>query len=368
MKVARWLAMVVLFALLAGCSLPRGAAVQQEILAGRDDEFPEFAVYEVDRAFLAQQRGWPRAAAPAAGWPSGAPSGRVADMRISPFDMVNLVVWDSEDNSLLTSDLEKLVNIPGLRVTEGGEIFVPYIGYLDVAGRTPDSARQLVEREITAIVPSAQVQLSVEPGTRGSVNLVGGVAAPGPVPLPEANFTVLDAIAAGGGPAEDLRNPQVQLVRGGRTYRASYDSLLEQPSRDTVLRGGDRLALVQDDRYFRAFGAIDNEQLVYFEDESLTALDALSLMGGLNDRRADPRGILVLRDYPASTVRHDGSGPSNRRTIFVIDLTTSEGLFSAGEFEIEDRDLVMATESVVTAGTAIIGLIGTLAGLSNIAN
>ena len=364
---ARWFFLVLLLAVLSACSLPRGAAVQQEILAGQDDEFPEFAVYQVDRAFLARQRGWPAAAAPPSGWLSGRPSGRAADMRISPFDMVNLVVWDSEDNSLLTSDLEKLVNIPGLRVTEGGEIFVPYIGYLAVAGRTPDSARQLVEQEITAIVPSAQVQLTVEPGTRGSVNLVGGVATPGPVPLPEANFTVLDAIAAGGGPAE-LRNPQVQLVRGGQTYRVSYDSLLEAPSRDVVLLGGDRLALLEDDRYFRAFGAIGNQQLIYFEEETLTALDALSLMGGLNERRADPRGLLILRDYPASAVRHDGSGPSNRRAIFTIDLTTSEGLFSAGAFEIEDRDLVLATESVVTAAQAVIALIGTIAGLSNLAN
>ncbi len=368
MTVTRCLIVFSLVILVAGCSLPRGAAVQQEILAGQNDEVPEFAVYEVDRAFLAQHRGWPSAAGPSPGWLSGAPSGGASDMRISPFDVVDLVVWDSEDNSLLTSDLEKLVNIADLRVTEKGEIFVPYIGYLGVAGRTPDSARQLVEREITAIVPSAQVQLTVEPGARGSVNLVGGVATPGPVPMPEANFTVLDAIAAAGGPSGDLRNPRVQLVRGGQTYRVSYDSLLEQPARDVVLRGGDRLALVEDDRYFRAFGAVGTQQLIPFEDDTLTALDALSLMGGLNERRADPRGLLILRDYPASAVRHDGSGPSNRRTVFTVDLTTSEGLFSAGEFEIADRDLVMATESPVTAAQAVIALIGTLAGLSNLAN
>ena len=95
----------------------------------------------------------------------------------------------------------------------------------------------------------------------------------------------------------------------------------------------------------------------------MTALDAASLAGGLNDARANPKGVLVLRDYDAKHVRADGSGPSKDRMIFAIDLTTADGLFSAGEFLIEDRDLVMVTESSVMNTNSTIKLVYDLMGV-----
>ncbi len=349
----------------AACDLPRSAAVQQEVLAVRDDEVANFAVYDVTRDFMPVLSAWPAAQSrPSDGWLAHGHSASGGEIRISPFDQVDLTVWDSEDNSLLTSDTQKVVNIAGVRVTEAGTIFVPYIGYLNVAGRTPDSARQLIEEEMAAIVPSAQVQLTVLPGTRGSVSLVGGVSSPGTVPLPEAHFTVLNLIGQGGGPEDGLRNPQVRLIRNGQTYLASYESLLENPSRDTILRGGDRVALVEDDRYFRALGAAGQQRLIYFENDELSALDALSLMGGVNERRANLRGILVLRDYPRSAVRADNTGPDDERVIFTIDMTRADGLFSAGQFRIQPGDTVMPTESVLTTAEAALVLVGSFVGLS----
>jgi polysaccharide export outer membrane protein len=361
-RIQSWVVIGLCLTLLAACSLPRGAAIQREILAGQNDEFPEIAVYPVTRDFLPVVSAWPAIGdRPSHGWIHH--SGTAGDITIKPFDTIELTVWDSEDNSLLTSETERVVDIPRLRVTESGQIFVPYIGYLRVADRTPDSARRLVEREMTAIVPSAQVQLDVAPGSSGSVSLVGGVAEPGTFPLPQANFTVLDLISLGGGP-EGLRNPQVRLIRSGRTYLTSYEGLLENPARDTVLRGGDKIALIEDDRFFRALGASSTEELVYFSDESITALDALSLIGGLNERRANPRGILILREYPPETVRADLSGPQNTRTIFTVDLTSADGLFSAGKFDIYPGDTVLATESVVTTAEAVIVLFGSAVGLT----
>ncbi|MEM1431480.1 MAG: polysaccharide biosynthesis/export family protein [Pseudomonadota bacterium] len=345
--------------------MPRSAAVEGEILAGANDENPEFAVYPVTRAFMPVLGSWPTPQAePSDGWINHSHSPSGADIRIRPFDTVDITVWDSEANSLLTSETDKVVDISGVRVTEAGTIFVPYIGYLRVADRTPDSARRLVEEEMAAIIPSAQVQLAVAPGTRGSVTLVGGVGRPGTVPLPESHFTVLNLIGQGGGPTE-LRNPQVRLIRNGRTYLASYESLLENPARDAILQGGDRVALVEDDRFFRALGAAGQQTLIYFEDETVNALDAMSLMGGVNERRGNLRGILVLREYPSQFVRTDLTGPSNERAIFAIDLSTADGLFSAGAFRILPGDTVLATESVLTSAEGFAVLIGTFVGLSN---
>jgi len=353
-----WPLMVLVALSLSACGLPRGAALQSEILRQSDAEFPDIAVYPVTRAFLPVVQDWPRTGVERShGWLAHGHNG--AEIIIRPFDTVDLTVWDAEDNSLLTSPGQKLVEIAGLRVNERGQIFVPYLGQLRVAGRTPDSARNLVEREMTAIVPSAQVQLRVTPGTRGSVSLIGGVQNPGNIPLPEGHFTVLNLISMGGGPS-DLRNPQIRLIRDGRTYLTSYDTLLKNPERDTVLHGGDKVALIEDTRYFRALGASGKEELIYFEQDRLTALDALSLMGGINDRRADPKGVLILREYEPSSVRFDDEGPNNTRTVFTLDLTTSDGLFSAGKLQVFPQDTVLATESPITAVENVVRLIGSL--------
>ena len=86
------------------------------------------------------------------------------------------------------------------------------------------------------------------------------------------------------------------------------------------------------------------------------------MIGGLNDNRADAKGILVLRDYPAKSVRSDGSGPPKQRMIFAIDLTSADGLFSAGEFSIQAKDVVLVAESPITSTQTIFGIVGSAVG------
>ena len=54
---------------------------------------------------------------------------------------------------------QRSANLSGLRVSENGSIFVPYVGKIRVSERTPDSARQLLQRQLEAVAPGAQVQL-----------------------------------------------------------------------------------------------------------------------------------------------------------------------------------------------------------------
>lgn len=346
---------------LAACSLPRGAALQNEVLKAADSEFPEISVNPVTRSNLARYARWPATGkSNRHGWISHKHGS--AELTIKPFDRIDLTIWDSQDDSLLTSPGQRLVEIANIRVNQAGRIFVPYLGEQTVGGRTQDAARRQIEREMIEIVPSAQVQLRVTPGTRSSVSLVGGVTAPGPVSLPEGHFTVLNLISQGGGPQTSLRNPQVRLIRAGRTYTTSLERLYNNPSLDAVVIGGDKVVVEADNRYFRALGATGREDLVYFIKDRMSALDAVSLIGGLADERADPKGVLVLRQYPARAV--GGSGPSNTRSVFVIDLTSADGLFSAGQFQINPQDTVLVTESPVTDTRTIFSLVGSAFGLA----
>ncbi|MEL7089621.1 MAG: polysaccharide export protein, partial [Planctomycetota bacterium] len=127
---------------------------------------------------------------------------------------------------------------------------------------------------------------------------------------------------------------------------------------------GDKVAVEADERYFRALGASGVEEIIPFDKAEVSALDAMSLIGGVSDTRANPQGVLILREYPESAVRGDGAGPEQTRTVFTIDLTTSDGLFSAGRFEINHKDTVLVTESPVNSVQTVFGLVGSAFGLA----
>ncbi|MGB3245457.1 MAG: polysaccharide biosynthesis/export family protein, partial [Sulfitobacter sp.] len=306
-----------------------------------DDVDSEIAVYPVTRAFLPSVQSWPDTGARSYAW-IGHSHGTAAQV-IRPGDTLDVLVWDSSENSLLTGPEQRVATLPKIRVTEAGTIFVPYVGKVKVSGRTPDSARQLIQRQLEAIVPSAQVQLVMAEGRKNSIDLVGGVNQPGNILMPDNDFSVLAAISAGGGVSNALENPQVKLVRGQTIYATSIDRLYDNPKLDTRLLGGDKVIVEEDRRYFLSLGAAGKEAQHPFNRDEISALDALATIGGVNDSRADPEGILILREYPSSAVSGGVSGPTKTRVVFTLDLTTSDGLFSARNFRIQSGDLVLAT-------------------------
>lgn len=355
-------AFTILF-LVAACTLPRGAALQSEILSKSNKENPELAVYAVTKSFLPIVASWPKTGARGSGRWLG--HKHVSDTAtIAPGDLINLTIWDSEDNSLLTSPDQKVIQIENVTVSPKGTIFVPYVEQIQISGLSDEAARSKIQGQMEAIIPSAQVQLSTQAGTKRSVSLVAGVANPGSYPIVDPHFTVLNLISQGGGASPSLRNPHVRLIRAGRTYKSSLDRIYKNPSLDSVLKGGDKVIVENDERYFRSLGAASKEQLVFFEDDTISALDAMALVGGVSDSRANPKGILVMREYSTNDVRSNGSGPSNTRSVFVIDLTSSDGLFSAGRFAINSHDTVLVTESPLTTVNTIFGLLGSIFGIA----
>ncbi|WP_420861686.1 polysaccharide biosynthesis/export family protein [Algirhabdus cladophorae] len=353
----------------AGCTLPRGAALETEILAGADDPSADFAIYPVSKAFLPSVSQWPSTGGILPhNWihNSGASRGTV----IAAGDTLNLAIWDANDNSLLTGQGQRVVTMDNMRVSGNGTIFVPYIDAVRVAGLTPDGARRRVQSALEGTVPSAQVQLSlVEQGRQSSVDLVGGVGSPGSYPLLDRGYTVLSLLSVGGGVKDGINNPQLKLYRGGSTYQIGVDRLYASPSHDAVLRAGDKVVIDADRRYFLSLGATGSEAIIPFNRSRMTALDALAEIGGVDDARANLQGILVLREYPSSALRAGVRGPRQQRVVFTLDLTTADGLFSAKNFLIHHEDVVLGTESPVTAANTVASLVGKLFGLaSTVAN
>ncbi|MGB8814223.1 MAG: polysaccharide biosynthesis/export family protein [Paracoccaceae bacterium] len=342
--------------LLAACNLPQGGALTSQIVKGADSPESTFEVHPVTRETLPQLSEWPQNGhGNVSGWISR--SRGPAQQIIEAGDTINLAIWDNEESSLLMQPQQKVVALNGMTVSAKGTVFLPYLDEVYIAKMSPDKARATIQEKFVSLIPSAQVQLSLVSGRQSSVDLVSGVGKPGNFVMPDRDFTILGLIAMGGGVAPTLANPQIRLSRGGKLYGVSMDKLLANPSLDTTLRGGDKVYVENDERYFLSLGAAGKEAQIPFPTDRVTALDAVSLIGGLNEQRANPKGVLVLRDYSPKALRTDGTGPAKERVVFAIDLASADGLFSAGEFSIQDKDLVLVTESPVTAANTVIEIL-----------
>ena len=357
--------------LLAACdSLPRGAGLTREVLAVSDEVErgevpPEFAVETVTRDSLPVYASWPAVNESTLDWITRVdqPNNRI----IAPGDRLTVTIWSTEENGLLTNGGRHAV-LPDLQVEPTGQVFLPYIGQIRVAGMSPETARAKIQDQYLTVTPSAQVQVQLAEGRANTVSLVSGVARPGTYPLPDRDFTIMGLIAEGGGVSDGFDNPQIRLQRGGHLYGTSVSRLLDQPALDTTLTGGDKVYVEEDERYFLSLGAAGSEAIHPFPKDVVSAVDALSIIGGVADNRADARGILILRHYPESVVTSDLTGPNNVRTVFTIDLTSADGLFSAGQFRIRPGDLIYVTESPISSARTIVGILGGTLGVLNTAN
>lgn len=364
LKSFKTLVIIVAVLSVSACALPRGAAIQGEVIRNKDRDTASFSVVSVNQTTIDDLRKWPVTGwAGHYHWFSGTRGPKSNIIRAG--DLIDLVIWDNQETSLLTSATEQNVKMTGLKVAPNGTVFVPYIDEVRIGGTTPEKARAMIEERLEVVVPDAQVQLSLQAGPDNSVDAVRGFASPGTYPMPDRDFSLLSLISAAGGMSSSLENPLVRVIRDNRSYEIRADKLFKTPSTNVVLRGGDQISVEEDDRYFVALGATGTETLVPFNQEHITAIEALALLGGINDSRANPKGILVLRDYAAKDIRLDGTGPDKAQVVFTIDLTSAEDIFAARKFHINPRDLVMATESPVGSVRSVFGLVGSAVGVSN---
>lgn len=364
-RAGRLLLLGALVPLLMACALPRSAAMPSEVLRGTDAEDSGVQVIAVTRETMPDIAAWPASSQLARQHWVTTGASPVARL-IRAGDRISLAVWDSQRDSLISTEQQRVVNMENIAVASSGDIFIPYIGEFRISGMTSDRARRDIQTRMEAIVPDAQVQLAVEPGVGNTIDLVGGVAQPGRLPLGELSPTLMSVLAEAGGIDTNLRNPLVRLQRAGQSYTIPAAELLSDPARDVALRGGDRIVVESDQRHYIALGATGTQRVVYFERERINALDALSTIGGFAQQRADLSGLMILREYPASQVGPGANTPDQMQVIFTFDMRNADGLFAARRFEIMPGDLVLATESIIPAFTQVMALFRTVNSAANL--
>lgn len=263
-------------------------------------------------------------------------------------DTITVTIFENVPEGLLTSTETRGARLEQVQVDSQGYIYVPFAGRIRAAGQTPEGLRDTVARQLDEQTPDPQVYISREVGDGATVSVLGRVNSQGVYPIDRATGRLTAMIAQAGGVSVPTQTAMVTVARGQHRGRVGLDDLFRYPELDIALRGGDRVYVEQDQRRFSVLGATGIQSLVTFESPTLTAIEAIARVGGLDPTRANPRGVFVFRNEPEEIARrllgrHDLVG--DQRMVYVLNLTEPNGMFNARDFHIRDGDTIYVTEA-----------------------
>ncbi|TMV74863.1 polysaccharide export protein, partial [Thioclava sp. BHET1] len=323
-KGAKSLVLFALVASVAACGIPRSGPTKKQIFSSsvqrKGDAFIVQVNDRVDRA---------TAVVPALGFTSGFKNaGILGSDTIEPGDKLTISVYENVQNPLLGVPGQKASVLNDVEVDGKGFIYVPYAGRIRAAGLSPEALRQAVTSKLSDQTPDPQVSIARLPGDGSTVTIEGAVGAQGVYPITRPTRTLASAIAKAGGVSIPPESALVQVIRGKKVEKIWLSDLYDNPSLDIALRNGDDIYVEKDQRYFTALGATGAQSRVNFTTQTLSAIEAIAQVGGLNTAIADPKGVFVFRNEPADVAnavlgRHDLQGP--QRMVYVLDLTAPNG-------------------------------------------
>lgn len=369
---AKALALVALVGAVGACGLPRSGPNKAEIFKGS-------VLKEGDAYIVSVNARVTRATAvvPAFGFGSNfRNAGVIGSDQIAPGDVLGLTIFENvKDDPLLGNTGQRVSALSEIQVDGAGYIFVPYAGKIKAAGQSPDSLREIITKKLDTQTPDPQVSVQRLAGDGSTVTVSGFAGGQGVFPIERPTRTLTSMLAKAGGVTIEPAVAIVRVTRGGKTGQVWLEDLYSNPSLDIALRPGDRITVERDTRAFVALGATGAQNRVPFEQQTLSAIEAIAIVGGLNSATADPTGVFVFRNEPeeiANAVlgRRDLKG--DQRMIYVLDLTQPTGMFEARDFVVRDGDTVYVTEAPYVQWTktlsAITGTTGAADSLATAAN
>ncbi|MBB5187728.1 polysaccharide export outer membrane protein [Zhongshania antarctica] len=270
------------------------------------------------------------------------------EYRIGPGDILTITVWEHPELTIPSGSFRSAED-GGNVVKADGSVFYPYAGDLPVSGLTTGEVQVLLQNRLGSVIKRPQVDVRVASFQSQKVYISGSVMKPGVVPITNNPLTLLDAIEQQGGLRENASWGEVTLTRNGNSQQISLRSLYEsgQWSQNLLLQDGDLIHIPRNDaEKIFVLGEVNRPQSVSMSRNGTSLAEALATANGINENRADGRGIYVLRN---AGIGRDNTGlPVYRATVYHLNASSAVGFMLADRFPLEARDVVYVSPAPIT--------------------
>ena len=269
---------------------------------------------------------------------------------VAPGDAIKVRIFEPYEGSIFPTIQRPGADFGVQRVTDEGTINIPFVGTVKVAGLDLNQIEKKVAQQVAASGKAQDPQVIVEfvDDRTHTVMVSGDVKAPGRISLLGGVRSVVEAINRAGGPIGGATGPgsspspanQVEVVvrrQGQVILQSQFSDLLA--GRDIPIQKNDEIVVRPNSRMFTVLGAVMKSGNVEMPKHNMTLLEALGMVGGLSDQRANKTGVYVFR---MGDLLND---PTARARVFRLDLYQPVSIFIAQQFPIQARDVVYVTNA-----------------------
>ena len=280
---------------------------------------------------------------------------------VGPGDVLEVNIWEaspamlfgstsSASLSIVNASTSKATTLPEQMVSLDGIISIPFVGTIKVSGKTT----QDIGTEITAALKGKanfpQVLVRMTRNTTSAVTVVGEVNTSQLIPLSPKQEKLLDVIAASGGVKQPINKITIQLARNGEVHSMPLESVIKDPKQNIPLTSGDVITAYFQPYSFTALGATGQNQEVTFEAQGISLVQALARVGGVQDNRADARGVFIFRfeepeAVPEEAKRGIKTAENKVPVIYRMNLTDGSAFLTAQNFAIKNKDVLYVSNA-----------------------
>lgn len=261
-------------------------------------------------------------------------------------DVLKVMMADSAEEGALFAPLAAGGTVfDAVRVNAKGMISLPYAGRMKVSGLSLTQTEDLILKKIERYTTSPQVHVSLVGDLAGSVLVAGDVNKPGRFSTLQGPLTLLDAINDAGGPKLEPYLVDVVVRTGTTAQRFSYQELLNGLNQPVPPNA--EIVVERSRKRFVAMGAVNSPGLHDFPSQSPSLLEVLGSVGGLNEAKADARGVFIFRlpESIAYDSESDRVVSDIKPLVFHLDMRDPTAMFLARQFLVHPEDAVYVTNA-----------------------
>jgi len=304
-------------------------------------------------------------------------------------DVLDIAIWEAPPAVLFgsavgnlglanTPELAAQANIPRQMVSDEGTVNVPFVGAIKVVGRKVSDVEREIVRSLRGRAHDPQAVVRLIQNENRTVTVLGEVTQSMRMPLTARGERLLDAVASAGGASNPVDRSIIQITRGQNVATMPLGRVVADPAQNVPLFPDDIITVLHQPFSFVALGAVRTSAEVPFDGAGVSMAEALGRVGGLNDNRADVKGVFVFRLEdrdalgasldPDVRVTADGRVP----VIYRLDMSDPASLFAMQDFAIRDDDVIYVSTApgadlqrfVSTISSAAFSVIGITNALS----